>query len=86
VLAMRYDWNDRSTIVLHNFADAPRAVRIRLEGPQGRVLMNLLAQERCEADEQGRYVIELEPYGYRWLRVGEMERPIAEERRTLHQR
>jgi hypothetical protein len=48
--------------------------------------MNLLAQERCEADEQGRYVIELEPYGYRWLRVGEMERPIAEERRTFHQR
>jgi maltose alpha-D-glucosyltransferase/alpha-amylase len=48
--------------------------------------MNLLAQERCVADAGGRHTIELEPYGYRWLRVGDMERPIAEERRAQHQR
>jgi maltose alpha-D-glucosyltransferase/alpha-amylase len=86
VLAMRYDWNDRSTIVLHNFADTPCAVHLRVDGPQGKILMNLLAQERCEADETGRHVIELEAYGYRWLRVGDMERPIAEERRARHKR
>jgi maltose alpha-D-glucosyltransferase/alpha-amylase len=81
VLAMQYDWNDRSTVVLHNFSDAPCAVRLRVGGPQGKVLMNLLSQERCEPDGSGRHLIELEPYGYRWMRVGDMERPIAEERR-----
>jgi maltose alpha-D-glucosyltransferase/alpha-amylase len=84
VLAMRYDWNDRSTIFLHNFAGEPRAVHLRVEGPQGKVLMNLLAQERSVADAGGRHTIELEAYGYRWLRVGDIERPIAEERRAQH--
>ena len=45
VLGMRYDWNDRSTIVLHNFADRPCAVRLRVDGPQGTRLVNLLSQE-----------------------------------------
>ena len=35
VLAIRYDWNDRSTIVLHNFADAPQAVQPPRGGPEG---------------------------------------------------
>jgi maltose alpha-D-glucosyltransferase/alpha-amylase len=80
VLAMRYDWNDRSTIVLHNLADRPCAVRLRVDGPKGKILMNLLSQDRSEADTTGRHLIELEPYGYRWLRAGDMERPIAEAR------
>jgi maltose alpha-D-glucosyltransferase/alpha-amylase len=80
VLALHYEWNDRSTIVLHNFADAPCAVRLRVEGRNGHVLMNLLSQDRSEADDSGRHLIELEPYGYRWMRVGGMERPIAEDR------
>ena len=80
VLAMRYVWNDRTTIVLHNFAGEPRVVRLRVDGVQGKVLTNLLAQERCLADDAGRHTIELEAYGYRWLRVGDMERPIADER------
>jgi hypothetical protein len=25
-------------------------------------------------------VVDLEPYGYRWLRVGDSERPIADEK------
>jgi maltose alpha-D-glucosyltransferase/alpha-amylase len=77
VLAMRYDWNDRSTVVLHNFSDQPCAVRLRVEGSDGTTLTNLLSQEACEADDSGRHRIELEPYGYRWMRVGHMERPIA---------
>ena len=80
VLGLRYDWNDRSTIVLHNFADSPCAVRLRVEGPNGARLTNLLSQDQSDADEQGHHHVELEPYGYRWLRVGDLERPIADER------
>jgi len=80
VLGMRYDWNDRSTIVLHNFADRPCAVRLHVDGPQRCRLVNLLSQDTSEADDSGRHLVQLEPYGYRWFRVGDLERPIAGER------
>jgi maltose alpha-D-glucosyltransferase/alpha-amylase len=79
VLGMRYDWNGRSTIVLHNFAGKPCPVRLRVDGPNGDCLVNLLSQAQSHADDSGRHLFELEPYGYRWLRVGDLERPIGEE-------
>ena len=80
VLGLRYDWNDRSSIFLHNFADTPCAVRLRVDGPNGARLTNLLSQDQSNGDEHGHHELELEPYGYRWMRVGELERPIADER------
>jgi len=76
---MRYDWNGRSTIVLHNFADKPCPVRLRVAGPNGDCLVNLLSQDQSYADDAGRHLVELEPYGYRWLRVGDLEHPIGDE-------
>jgi maltose alpha-D-glucosyltransferase / alpha-amylase len=80
VLGMRYDWNGRSTIVLHNFADAPVTVRLRVTHADGAHLTNLLSQEINERDNTAHYCIELEPYGYRWFRVGRLERPISDEK------
>jgi maltose alpha-D-glucosyltransferase / alpha-amylase len=80
VLGMRYDWNDRSTIVLHNFADRPCAVRLHVDGPNGKRLVNLLSQDQSDADESGRHLVNLEPYGYRWFRVGDLERPIVDQK------
>src|SRR5436190_1197253 len=50
VMAMRYDWDDRTSVFLHNFADKPCAVRLRIEGPNGNILTNLLRPERSDAD------------------------------------
>lgn len=80
VLGMRYDWNGRSTIALHNFAAAATPVRLRADGPDGGVLTNLLSQEVSRSDASGHHAIELEPYGYRWFRVGSLERPISDEK------
>ena len=80
VLGIRYDWNDRCTFVLHNFVDRPARVRLRIEGRPPCPLVNLLSHERSEPDGRGHHTIELEPYGYRWLRVGEPERPISDEK------
>jgi maltose alpha-D-glucosyltransferase/alpha-amylase len=77
VLAMRYDWDDRTSVFIHNFGDKPCAVRLRVDGPHGDVLTNLLRQERSDADESGRHNIELDAYGYRWFRVGSLDRPIT---------
>jgi len=78
VLGIRYDWNGRVTFALHNFSDKPAIVRVPGGGCD--TLVNLLSQERSDAGKSGRHTIELEPYGYRWLRGGEPERPISDER------
>jgi hypothetical protein len=38
----------------------------------------MLSQDRSEPDGRGRHTIELEPYGYRWLRLGDTERPLTD--------
>jgi len=80
VLGMRYDWNDRTTLVLHNFSYDPCVVRVRVDGPKGGRLVNLLSQEQSDAGEGGTHQIELEAYGYRWLRAGGLEKPISDEK------
>ncbi len=77
VLAMRYDWEDHTSVFVHNFVDKPVAIRLRVKGPDGRTLVNLLSREASTADESGRHTIQLEPYGYRWFRAGGLERPIS---------
>jgi maltose alpha-D-glucosyltransferase/alpha-amylase len=66
VLAIRYDWRGNAVIVLHNFADAPQAVTI---DAGENTLVNLLSDDHSRAEE-GKHTIALEPYGYRWFRVG----------------
>ena len=79
VLAMRYDWDSRTGVFVHNFGEKPCAVRLRVDGPLGGTLVNLLAQSESHADESGRHTIELEPYGYRWFRAGALNRALSAE-------
>ena len=80
VLGIQYNWKDRCTLVLHNFKDRPTTVRVRVDGRPPCPLINLLSQERSEPDPRGGHAMELEPYGYRWLRVGDTERPFSNEK------
>ncbi len=80
VLGIQYNWKDRCTLVLHNFKDRPTRVRVRVDGHPPCPLINLLSQERSEPDQRGAHSMELEPYGYRWLRVGDTERPFSNEK------
>jgi maltose alpha-D-glucosyltransferase/alpha-amylase len=76
VLTMQYDWRDHSLLVLHNFADEPRAVRIPARTPGSDVLVDLLASNDSHADEHGSHEIELEPYAYRWFRGRGLDRNV----------
>jgi maltose alpha-D-glucosyltransferase/alpha-amylase len=51
---------------------------VRVEGIGPCPLVNMLSQERGEPDEGGQHTIDLEPYGYRWLRAGDTERPLTD--------
>jgi maltose alpha-D-glucosyltransferase/alpha-amylase len=39
----------------------------------GEVLVNMLSDDHSSADAKGRHCMLLEPYGYRWFRVGRLD-------------
>jgi len=75
VLALRYDWRNNSVLCLHNFGAEACTVRFRsgcTEPGQNR-LINLLSDDHSEENDDGRHAVVLEPYGYRWYRVGGLD-------------
>jgi maltose alpha-D-glucosyltransferase/alpha-amylase len=75
VLAIRYDWRNNSVLCVHNLSSEPREVRFSLNG-QGEkpcVLVNLLTEYHSQPETDSRHCILLEPYGYRWFRVGGLD-------------
>jgi maltose alpha-D-glucosyltransferase/alpha-amylase len=75
ILAVRYDWRNNSVLFVHNLSDTPREVAFStgLEGPEGRVLINLLTENHSNAAEDGKHHVLLEAYAYRWYRVGGLD-------------
>lgn len=70
VLALRYDWRDNSLVTVHNFDDKPHDISLTPKVDGGEMLVNLLREERSEADKKGVHKLVLKAYGYRWYRVG----------------
>src|SRR5262249_9441683 len=78
VLVMRYDWRNNSVLFVHNLDGKPREIvfSVGLTGenaPHGRLLVNLLSEDHSHAGEDGRHRLVIEPYGYRWYRVGGLD-------------
>jgi maltose alpha-D-glucosyltransferase / alpha-amylase len=75
VLGMRYDWRNNSVLFLHNLDARPREISFSAGLPQdqGKLLVNLLTEDHSRANGRGRHDVLLEPYGYRWYRVGGLD-------------
>lgn len=76
VLAMEYEWRNNSVLCLHNLMPEPREIRFRLKSKcpgEADQLINLLSDDHSHADKNGRHCVMLEPYGYRWFRVGGLD-------------
>jgi maltose alpha-D-glucosyltransferase / alpha-amylase len=73
VLAIRYDWRNNSVVVAHNLSAEPREVLLDVGVEDSRCLVNLLSRENSDADAAEKYRLLLEPYGYRWFRVGGLD-------------
>src|SRR3954447_14650379 len=70
VLAHLCRWEDGSMVAVHNLGPEPRTVPLTLEGCDSSHRLEDLLQERTTPlDEKGRAELQLEGYGYRWLRV-----------------
>jgi maltose alpha-D-glucosyltransferase/alpha-amylase len=72
VLAIRYEWRNNAVLFVHNLGASPYEVELDSKklGDDGDRLANLLTEEHSRADPKGRHRVLLEPYGYRWYRVG----------------
>jgi maltose alpha-D-glucosyltransferase/alpha-amylase len=66
VLALRYEWRNNVVWAVHNFAGESVEVVLREKDE----LVNLLSFDDSKPGRGGRHAIALEPYGYRWFRVG----------------
>jgi len=75
VLALRYDWRNNSVVFVHNFLETPceTQVAVGLSDGSEKLLVNLLGEEHSKAREDGKHHLVLEPYGYRWYRVGGLD-------------
>ena len=73
MLAIRYDWRNNSVVVVHNLSAEPREVLLDVGVEDSGCLVNLLSQEISDADAAGKHRLLLEPYGYRWYRVGGLD-------------
>lgn len=67
VFALRSTWQEGSVVTVHNLADRQAAVRLPLDG--GQPLYELLGDRPYEVIDSSQEIA-LEPYGYRWFRLG----------------
>jgi maltose alpha-D-glucosyltransferase/alpha-amylase len=81
VLATLTTWRCNGVVAMHNFSDQACAVTVAVPGAQKLPLSNLLTHDDSVPDERGRHSIALEPYGYRWYRVGPLVEVITRESR-----
>ena len=75
ILIMQYQWRNNAVLIVHNFKDEAQEVSFSLDGDGGRksLLISLLSEEHSKAGRDGRHRLALEPFGYRWFRVGGLD-------------
>ena len=76
VLVMRYDWRGHSLVIVHNFTARSRVARLDASVAGAPFLVDLLWTNDCPADENGRHLIQLDPYAYRWFRSRGADRNV----------
>ena len=73
VLAMRYDWRNNSVLFVHNLAPIPTEVKFGAGAKIDGQLVNLLSDDHSTPGPSGEHSMLLEPYGYRWFRIGGLD-------------
>jgi maltose alpha-D-glucosyltransferase/alpha-amylase len=75
VFALRYDWRDNSVFFIHNLSALPREIEVNpgVRGTDDSLLVNLLSDDHSRASVGDVHTILLEPYGYRWYRIGGLD-------------
>jgi len=72
VLAMMFQWRDAALLTLHNFAGAEQKVTLSVPHERGERLTDVFAHRHSDG-QQRRHELSIEPYGYRWYRIGAID-------------
>jgi maltose alpha-D-glucosyltransferase/alpha-amylase len=71
VLALRYDWRGTSVVTLHNFSNRTQTATLGIGSVNHeRLLVEVFDARHSHANGDGEHHIRLEPYAWRWFRVG----------------
>jgi maltose alpha-D-glucosyltransferase / alpha-amylase len=73
VLAMRYDWRNNSVLFVHNLSPIPTEIKFGAGAKVDGQLVNLLSDDHSTPGASGKHSMMLEPYGYRWFRIGGLD-------------
>jgi maltose alpha-D-glucosyltransferase/alpha-amylase len=74
VLALQYRWRGNTLVCVHNLDDGAREARLRVGGGK---LTDLLDADELRSRPGGVHRVPLEPYGYRWFRLGDLDQALA---------
>jgi maltose alpha-D-glucosyltransferase/alpha-amylase len=79
VLALKFDWQDRSVVTLHNFDRRPHEAFLRL-GKEAERLSDLIDPVEIPR-RNGGFAIALDALDYRWFRLGGLDYAVRGKRR-----
>jgi maltose alpha-D-glucosyltransferase / alpha-amylase len=80
LLVLHYRWRGAAILTVHNFAEKPHELKLRVDDIEADRLSNLLDREEITADEDGVLHIRLDALGYRWFRVGGLDYAVRRAR------
>ncbi|MFC5407689.1 alpha-amylase family protein [Larkinella bovis] len=69
VLAIRYDWQGRSLLMLHNFSRDAQQFRLNAGTKAGQKLVSLLEKAETRVESDGKHAIQLGGYEYNWYQL-----------------
>lgn len=69
VFAHSCQWQDRTILAVHNLSAEPRDIKLDLRDYQNQHILDLLGNRQAMPIEDNSHHVELEGYGYRWLRL-----------------
>lgn len=74
ILCMKYTFRGNALLILHNFDQVPHEFVISYKKVGNKRLIDLMKNIESIANSKGNHTISLEAYGYRWFRLGDLDR------------
>jgi hypothetical protein len=69
VFAHSCQWKNRTIFAVHNLSSEVREIELDLRDYKDQHILDLLGDHQATPIQDDSYHIELEEYGYRWLRL-----------------
>jgi maltose alpha-D-glucosyltransferase / alpha-amylase len=86
VLAIRYDWRQTSMVTLHKFSNHEQKLRLRVGTERDELLVDVFDGRHSRRHSDGQHRITLEPYAWRWYRVGAPDDALDQSDRSVVRR